>query len=442
MPALPSSSPNLLMSESISPEDLRALCERIVKSGELGRSKTYAAILEYLAGCAISGTNPKEVAIAMDVLGRESDFDVGKDSIVRVHVYHLRNKLSAYYARAGVGEKWRIDIPKGQYMLVATLNEPTPEPALGVTGKVLNRRPLTPWLAGLAGVLLLANLFSTWQAEEEPGAPVPTNPFAATTLWQPLLDDDMPVLILIGDYYIMGELDANGNVDRMVREFDINSRQDLQQVQSEGRAGAYFNLDLSYTPTSVAPALAQLMRVFGADADRVRVKMISELNTNDLVGNHIVYLGYLSGMQDLTELMFAASGLSIGMTYDELVELDTNTRFTSSSGLSIGENAYRDYGMLSTFPAPDGNQFVLLAGMRDEGLINLSEEVTELESIRMLEEALAAEDAANATTRAYEALYEVLGYDNTNFDASLVYSRMLDMKIVWETRLVDGQVKQ
>lgn len=68
------------MSEIISPEELRALCDRIIKSGELGRSKTYAAILEYLAECAITGTNPKEVAIAMDVLGREADFDVGKDS--------------------------------------------------------------------------------------------------------------------------------------------------------------------------------------------------------------------------------------------------------------------------------------------------------------------------------------------------------------------------
>jgi hypothetical protein len=191
------------MSESISPEDLRTLCDRIIKSGELGRSKTYAAILEYLAGCAITGTNPKEVAIAMDVLGRESDFDVGKDSIVRVHVYHLRNKLSAYYARGGASEKWRIDIPKGQYMLVASPNEPVVEPALSVTGKVLDRKPLTPWLAGFAIVLLLLNLARGWQAEEPVAAVVP-NPFAESGLWQPLLDDELPVLVLVGDYYIMG----------------------------------------------------------------------------------------------------------------------------------------------------------------------------------------------------------------------------------------------
>ncbi len=428
------------MSESISPEELRALCDRIVKSGELGRSKTYAAILEYLAGCAINGTNPKEVAIAMDVLGREADFDVGKDSIVRVHVYHLRNKLSAYYARAGAAEKWRIDIPKGQYMLVATANEPAaPEPATSVTGKPLNRRSFTPWLAALAVLLLLANLLSIWQVEEEIAGPGATGAFADTGLWKPLLDDELPILILIGDYYIMGELDANGNVDRMVREFDINSQSDLQTLQADGGGAEYFNLDLSYTPTSIAPALAQVLRVFSGDMDRVSVKMISDLKTTDLVGNHIVYLGYLSGLQNLTDLMFAASGLSIGMTYDELIDLDNNMSYTSSSGLSIGENAYRDYGMLSTFPGRSGNQFVLLAGMRDEGLINLSEEVTGLDSIHMLEEALGMSGVdLQSGDLAYEALYEVLGYDNTNFDARLVYSQMLDTDVVWETRLVDA----
>lgn len=427
------------MSEVISPEELRALCDRIIKSGELGRSKTYAAILEYLAGCAISGTNPKEVAIAMDVLGREADFDVGKDSIVRVHVYHLRNKLSAYYARAGTAEKWRIDIPKGQYMLVATPNEAPAEPALSVSGKSLERKSYTPWLAAAAVLLLVLNLVWGRQDGEVSEAAAPANPFAATGLWQPLLDDTMPVLVVVGDYYIMGEVDANGDVRRMVREFDINSRQDLQQLQAAGGAPEYFNLDLSYTPTSVAPALAHIMRVFGADAQRVRVKMISQLDTTDLVGNHIVYLGYLSGMQNLTDLMFAASGLSIGRTFDELVELDSNTAYRSSSGLSVGENAYRDYGMLSTFPAPGGNQFVLLAGMRDEGLINLSEEVADTESLESLEEAVAESSEAPVDGSAFEALYEVLGYDNTNFDARLVYSRGLDTKIVWETRLVDAQ---
>ena len=47
-------------------------------------------------------------------------------------------------------------------------------------------------------------------------------------------------------------------------------------------------------------------------------------------------------------------------------------------------------------------------------------------------------DIHAALERDAKALYEVLGYDNTNFDASLVYSQKLDTKVVWEARLVDG----
>lgn len=422
----------------IEPEELRALCDRIIKSGELGRSRTYAAILEYLAECALTNTAPKEAAIAVDVLGREADFDVGKDSIVRVHIYHLRNKLAAYFARQGANEKYRLDIPKGQYMLVSSLVVPEqapelpPPPQLSVTGKELHRRSYTPWLAGAVLVALLLNLLLLPSEQE---VRLAANPYARTSLWQALLDDELPVLIVIGDYYIMGELDDTGNVSRMVREFDINSSRDLQLMQDSGKKPDYMNLDLSYTPTSTSNALVQIMRVFGGEPGRVKVKMMSELNTNDLVGNHIVYLGYLSGLQSLNDLMFAASGLAIGVTYDELVNLDTNVSYASSSGLSVGENSYRDYGMLSTFPAPGGNQFVLLAGMRDEGLINLAEEVSDVAKLEELGRAL-EESAAENGQPSFEALYEVLGFDNTNFDASLVYSRKLDTKVVWETRLM------
>jgi hypothetical protein len=422
----------------LEPEELRALCDRIIKSGELGRSRTYAAILEYLAECALTNTAPKEAAIAIDVLGREADFDVGKDSIVRVHIYHLRSKLATYFARQGANEKYRLDIPKGQYMLVSSLNVPDaiPEipapPQLSVTGKELHRRSYTPWLAGAALIALLLNLVFI---PKERDALLASNPYAETGLWQALLDDELPVLVVIGDYYIMGELDETGNVSRMVREFDINSSRDLQVVQESGKNSDYMNLDLSYTPTSTSNALVQIMRVFGSESGRVKVKMMSALNTNDLVGNHVIYLGYLSGLQGLNNLMFAGSGLAIGYTFDELINLDTNLTYASSSGLSVGENSYRDYGMLSTFPAPQGNQFVLLAGMRDEGLINLAEEVTDVAKLAALGEAL--EEKVTDKQPAFEALYEVRGFDNTNFDASLVYSRQLDTKVIWETRFLE-----
>jgi hypothetical protein len=416
----------------IEADELRALCQRIIQSGELGRSRTYAAILEYLAEQAISGTSPKEISIAMEVLGRGSEFDVGKDSIVRVHIYHLRNKLTTYYAKHGRDEKWRVDIPKGQYMLATTTNTPEvlPDPqALSISGRPQQRRSLTPWLATVAIALLGFNLLS--QQESAPLAPA--NPYAATALWQPFLDDEQPVLILLGDYYIMGETDADGLVTRMVREFDINSGQDLARAQQAGRNGAYLNLDLSYTPTSASSALLEVLRVFGTDTARVRIKLMSDFTTDDLVGNHIIYVGLLSGLQNLQGMVFSASGLTTGATFDELISIEDDTRFTSSSGLSTGQESYRDFGLLSTFPAPSGTQYLFLAGMRDEGLSNLAMEVTMLPALAQLQQALAAPADAES---AFEALYEVLGFSKTNFDANLVYSATLNTEVLWQNQLL------
>ncbi len=230
---------------NIQPEELQALVQRIINSGVLGRSRTYSEILAYLAECAVNGNNPKEMAIAMDVLGRDTDFDVGKDSIVRVHIYHLRNKLKAYFEKYGKQEKYRLDIPKGQYILTAIPAADIPAEKLSVTGKPLNRNAMTQWLAAVAIVLLLINLFV--QLNPEQAELEEMSVFAGLEPWQEMYDDTAPVLILVGDYYIFGELNDRGEVLRMIRVFDVNSPEELAFLQEMGVEGTdkYFDLNLN-----------------------------------------------------------------------------------------------------------------------------------------------------------------------------------------------------
>lgn len=415
----------------INSEELYALTERIINSGVLGRSRTYGAILLYLVECSIAGKTPKEAAIAVDVLGREGDFDVSKDSIVRVHIYHLRNKIRLYYSRFGKQEKYRLEIPKGQYIINTSLNNDEDAPDVSLSGKVLERKSYTPWLAGVVIALLALNLFLPGEQAPNPVSP-PQSPLLAMQPWQAFLDDELPILIVIGDYFIFGEVDESGNVMRMVREFNINSRDDLTafQQQDPARGSNYFNLDLTYTPVSIANALVNVLPVIHSKANRVSVKMMSELETADLANNHLIYIGYLSGLEPLLDLMFADSGLSIGATYDELINLETNEYYIGSSGLS-GDESFQDYGLMSTFPAPNGNHFLLIAGMRDEGLVNVSRQVTNVDGMTAL-----LQNFGEQTQASFEALFEVFGFDNTNFGGELVYSRELDTKVIWETRLI------
>ena len=412
---------------NIQPEELQELIQRIINSGVLGRSRTYGEILTYLAECAISGNSPKEMAIAIDVLGRGADFDVGKDSIVRVHIYHLRNKLKKYFDKFGKQEKFWLDIPKGQYILAAIPADEMLTDPLSVTGKPLKREAATQWLAGLAIVLLLLNLgFQFTQSQ-----PVLESPsvFAELGPWKEMFDDEAPVLILVGDYYIFGELNERGDVIRMIREFDVNSPEELaflQDMEVEGTE-KYYDLNLNYIPSSTAYAVTQIMQILleGVSAERINIKMISEYTTADLANNHIVYLGYLSGLNDLYDLMFAGSGLDIGSTYDELSNLSSGEYYVSSSGLS-GADSYKDYSMLATFPSPNGFQVTMIAGMRDESLTNIAQQVANIDVLTRIRENL----GSNGSESSFEALFEVNGFDNTNFNSDLIYTQSRDPSAV------------
>jgi len=412
---------------NIEPEELQALVQRIINSGVLGRSRTYSDILLYLAECAISGNNPKEIAIAMDVLGRDTDFDVGKDSIVRVHIYHLRNKLKAYFDKYGKQEKYRLDIPKGQYILTAMPVADIPVEKLSVTGLALRRNAVTQWLAGVAILLLLINLLL--KLSPEPAEPEDISVFADLAPWKEMFDDAAPVLILVGDYYIFGELNDRGEVLRMIREFDVNSPEELaflQEMDVEG-TDKYFDLNLNYIPSSIAYAVTQVMKLLlqGVDPERINVKMASEYSTADLASNHVIYLGYLSGLNNLYNLIFAGSGLEIGNTYDELSNLQTGEYYVSSSGLSSADS-YKDYSMLVTFPSPSGHQITMIAGMRDESLNNIAQQVASETILTDIQASL----AGNTDGISFEALFEVTGFDNTNFNSELIYSQSRDVETV------------
>lgn len=415
--------------DSIKADELYGLVQRIIASGALGRSNTYAKILEYLLECTFSGTTPKEVTIAIDVLGRDSDFDVANSSVVRVYVYHLRNKLKAYHAKYGKNENYRIVIPKGRYILTAVPNDDIEQqPEEENTNKATLFSPhLSLWVFLLIAVLLSANLLLKF-------APTPSDHSVKAhypSLWHGIIKDDEPILLVTGDYYIFGELDESGNVRRMIREFSLNSPDDLKNDQrfNLDKRKRYVDIGLTYVPTSTPFALAQVLKLLGERSAGVKVKMMSELSTADLLGNHIIYIGYLSGLGKMEKLVFASSNLYLGSSYDELHNFESNERYTSNSAFAMSKLGFQDYGMVSTFSSPGRHRFVVIAGMRDQGLINAAQQVTDFVRLSALEKQLGIDPTGSET--AYEALFEVVGFDNTNVDAKLVYSSALDIDTDW-----------
>src|SRR6266849_5596303 len=92
--------------------------ERVLASGIFDRAPSLAQVLAYVCGKSFEGTagEIKEYSIAIDALGRSPEFDQKKDSIVRVQVHRLRERLDEYYAKDGADHPIHIVIPQGQYV--------------------------------------------------------------------------------------------------------------------------------------------------------------------------------------------------------------------------------------------------------------------------------------------------------------------------------------
>ena len=424
-----SDQPLLRIDEAFSAKELLALCQRIMESGVLGRSKNYSALLEYLVQCSLSGKSPKEIEIAVDVFNRGDSFDVSADSSVRVYIHQLRKKLDAYYQSNEKDTVFRIVIPKGQYTILAQQRTPISPVQLSRGEQRSNLRVNNGLL--LAVIILLAvNLL--YMGITGRGSTLEISQATSEhPVWNSVLQDDQPILIVMGDYYIFGELNANGNVARMVREFSVNSSSDLEEMQFTDfdRAENYLDLDLSYMPEGSAFALARIVPILQEGGKTVNISMMSDLTTADIRENHIVYIGYISGLEKLTDMTFSGSGLSLGRSYDELVNVQTQEYYTSDAGLPEEGQPFRDYGMFSTFPVSTDTQVVLISGMRDAGLMHTAQALSDSEALNDL--VVAIDNDTDEAVASFEVLFEVLGIDRMNFDANLVYAELLDTSQIW-----------
>jgi hypothetical protein len=218
-------------------------------------------------------------------------------------------------------------------------------------------------------------------------------------------------------------------VQRLVREFAINSPQDLELYQKTypEESERYFDMGLAYLPTSSAFALRNLMPVLASANRRVRLVTTSQLNPGVIKSAHIVYVGYLSGLGMLGDLVFAGSRFSVGDTFDELVDRSTSKHYVSQAAVPPrGDAKYHDYGYFATFAGPSGNQIVVIAGTRDLALMQTAETLTTAKPLSVLSKSVG--DASE-----FEALYEVYGMDRLNLDGKLLISSKMDSANIWMT---------
>ncbi len=405
-----------------------AEAQRLRASGALGRSQRLAELFDYLAARTTEGRPPKEVEIAMDVFGRPADFDAMHDAVVRVYVHKLRQRLVQAYAEGGEHAGVKLSIPRGEYRLVP-LAPDAPDAAVEAE-VVIPRARLRRWAIG-AAALFVAAVAATWlvasphpTAMEQELAQIRRSP-----AWAPLFGNRKITLIAVGDYYIFGESDDGMSVSRLVREYGVNSRQDLDEYMllHPDKMSRYMDLDLRYLPIGAAQALrdiAPILTPVKSPAD-VRVVMASDLTPGMIKSANVIYVGYLSGLGILRDVAFASSRFKIGDTFDDVIDRKTGRTYASQGGRAdLAGSLYRDYGYFSSFRGPEGNRIVIVAGTRDVALMQTADIASRAALLKP-----ALDQAGKAES--FEALYEVHGMNRLNVSGELIAASPLDSARLW-----------
>ena len=100
-------------------EECQRQLRRILQSATFRNSITLQQLLQFLTVRALEGSSSdalKEYTIGVEAFGRPQDFDPKTDTIVRVQIHRLRQKLREYYDSDGKHDPIVVGIPKGHYL--------------------------------------------------------------------------------------------------------------------------------------------------------------------------------------------------------------------------------------------------------------------------------------------------------------------------------------
>src|SRR3974390_3329466 len=111
-------------------EASQAQIQRILQSKAFRTSEVHRNLLNYLSEKSLSGEadSLKEYTVGLDVFAKPSTYDPRQESVVRMHMARLRQKLGEYYRTEGVDDPVIVDIPKGAFKVTFDARPVVPEP--------------------------------------------------------------------------------------------------------------------------------------------------------------------------------------------------------------------------------------------------------------------------------------------------------------------------
>ena len=186
--------------------------QRIIQSKAFRTSELHRNLLQYLAEKSLSGSADglKEYTVGLDVFAKPASYDPRQESVVRMHVARLRQKLAEYYRTEGVDDPVIVDIPKGAFEVTFEPREIAIEQFSVVTPEELPRaepkrrtEKILITLTVVAAVCAATLGFQLWRMRSVARVGASADSAAVTLtpelqqLWGSILNTDRPLMICL-----------------------------------------------------------------------------------------------------------------------------------------------------------------------------------------------------------------------------------------------------
>lgn len=358
---------------------VREQLNRLLAHPLFTNSKRYPVLLAYTVEQALLGNagELKERTIGVEAFGREPNYDVNLDPVVRTTAAEVRKRLIQYYYSPDHAGELIIELPVGSYVpsfreplsrLRADADipesveavEPSPQersepeaPTIDIPKKAVHP-PLYRWLS-IALALLLAVLLGIWMGRVRfPGqASGPRGTSNMVRFWEPITATSSRIT-----YCLAVPTDAVDLPSRTLPVFPV-------------REGGSLNV---YDVITLARSIAPLVPKNG----EFRVLAASDTGFAQLREGPSVMIGAF----DNPWTMRITQDLPIGFEYDNHVRKVVNRR-SSPKGIwtlqwqDPGKNLARDYAVVARLhDRVTGQPVIILAGILGEGTEAASEVVS------------------------------------------------------------------
>jgi hypothetical protein len=285
-------------------EVTREQVSRILQSETFRTSEVLRRLLKFLADKSLSGEADqlKEYTIGIDAMGKPPEYDPRQDSVVRIQVGRLRQKLAEYYRSEGKDDPVMIDLPKGHFRL-SWQERPKVEPrhnapiqltAPSVTSSKPSPRRMERILAVALGLTVIWGIYCTVRLRRERPIPAPASGMWTSEmeeLWRPILGSSRPLIISPQASLFVGLQGFGFYRDPSLNHWeDVLTSPDIEKIRKALNNPAILPV-YRFTGYGTMTALFRLGRLLGFGGPNTSIVRGDQLSWQQLVDNNVLFLG-------------------------------------------------------------------------------------------------------------------------------------------------------